>query len=225
MIVKTKGIVLSHFKYGETSIIARIFTEEYGYGSYIVSGIRSKKSKRSIGYFQPFSLLELVVYLKESRDLQRISDFKSYYPLYHIHSNFIKSVETMFITEVLIKLLQGEQHENRGLFSFLETSVKSLDVCTTGVQNFHIQFLLKLGPFIGFAIGDFNTLFSSINKIVPSMENDSLVGQLLEDPYGKEMGLSREGRNQLLDAILNFYIHHVHISKPKSLEVLRKVLE
>ena len=78
MIAKTKGIVLSYMKYGDNSIIARIFTEEYGYGSYIVNSIRSQKSKKSIGYFQPFSILELVLYVKETRDLQRISESVSY---------------------------------------------------------------------------------------------------------------------------------------------------
>ena len=58
------GIVLSYMRYGDTSIIARIFTEESGYGSYIVNSVRSQKSKKSIGYFQPFTILDMLLYVK-----------------------------------------------------------------------------------------------------------------------------------------------------------------
>ena len=43
MLEKTRGIVLSTVKYGETSIIAAIFTEQFGRQSYMINGIRSSK--------------------------------------------------------------------------------------------------------------------------------------------------------------------------------------
>ncbi len=50
MITKTRGLFLSHIKYGETSIICKIFTESLGLQSFIVNGIRKSKSK-NIGLF------------------------------------------------------------------------------------------------------------------------------------------------------------------------------
>ncbi|WP_436514714.1 DNA repair protein RecO [Ekhidna sp. To15] len=224
MIVKSKGIVLSYMKYGDTSIIARIFTEEGGYGSYIVNSIRSQKSKKSIGYFQPFTILEMVLYVKETRDLQRISEFKSHYPLHHIHRDLVKSSITLFLTEVFSKLLQSEQSPNQELYFFAEESIKSFDQLDSGVGNFHLQFLLKIGPFLGYAIDDIDTLFSSTDKLSPSNENHEILDTLMKEPYGSDIKMTRDSRNVMLDSILDYYQHHAHISKPKSLEVLRSIL-
>jgi DNA repair protein RecO (recombination protein O) len=225
MIVKTKGIVLSYMKYGDNSIIARIFTEDYGYGSYIVNSIRSQKSKKSIGYFQPFTILDLVLYIKDTRDLQRISEFKSHHPLHQIYQNLTKSTITLFLTEMLSKLLQSEQAPNETLYEFVEDAVITFDKLEIGVQDFHIQFLLKIGPFLGFGIDDFETLFTSIDKLVPTSEDDHLMEKLINEPFGFQTGFTRPARNQVLDAILNYYRHHAHIAKPKSLDVLRSVLD
>ncbi|MEM0939681.1 MAG: DNA repair protein RecO [Bacteroidota bacterium] len=224
MIVKSKGIVLNYIKYGDSSIIARIFTKRYGYGSYIVNSIRSPKSKKSIGYFQPFSILDLVLYVKESRDLQRISEFKNHIPFHNIHRDLTKSAITLFLTEIFSKLLQFEQAPNENLYSFAEASVVSFDRLATGVSNFHIQFLLKLGSYLGYEIEQAEHLFSSVNKLSPSVEGNVLLEKMLTDPYGYNYNLSRRSRNEMLEVILNFYQHHAHISRPKSLEVLRNVL-
>ncbi len=224
MIVKTKGIVLGYMKYGDTSIIARIFTEEGGYGSYIVNSIRSQKSKKSIGYFQPFTILDLVLYVKETRELQRISEFKSHFPLHHIHQDLVKSSITLFLTEVFSKLLQSEQSPNPELYSFAEESIKSFDQQTNGVGNFHLQFLLKLGPFLGYAIDDVDNIFSSTDRLTPSTENQEILDMLMKEPYGYETKMSRVTRNAMLDSILEYYQHHAHIAKPKSLDVLRSIL-
>ncbi len=224
MIVKSKGIVLSYIKYGDSSIIARIFTEKYGYGSYIVNSIRSQRSKKSIGYFQPFSILDLVLYLKDSRDLQRISEFKNHIALHNIHRNLIKSTITLFLTELFGKLLQHEQSANEDLYSFTEASIVTFDQLNTGIGNFHIQFLLKLGSYLGFELEEAENLFSSVDKLSPSAEGNLLLQQMLTDPYGSSYELNRTIRNEMLDSILNFYQHHAHISKPKSLEVLRSIL-
>ncbi len=224
MIVKSKGIVLSYMKYGDTSIIARIFTEDQGYGSYIVNSIRSQKSKKSIGYFQPFTILDLVLYVKETRDLQRISEFKSHHPLHHIHHDLTKSSITLFLTEVFSKLLQSEQSPNPELYNFAEESIKAFDTLEFRVENYHLQFLLKVGPYLGFAIDDIDNLFSSTDKLAPSHENHAIMDLLMNEPYGYEIKMTRENRANMLDTILEYYQHHAHISKPKSLAVLRSVL-
>ncbi len=224
MIRKTEGIVLNYIKYGDTSIITRIFTEELGYGSYIVNAVRSQRPKKNIGHFQPFSLIELVVYVKESRNLQRISELKGTCPLHHIHQDFIKTSITLFLTEVLSRLLESEQSAYQDLYYYTRKSVISLDNLQTGVENFHLQFLLKIAPFLGFAIDEFDTLFTSIDKLAPSGKESDMLQKLINEPYGLTMDINRAVRNQLLDAVLNYYKYHAHIPKPKSLDVLRSVL-
>ncbi|MEQ9468941.1 MAG: DNA repair protein RecO [Ekhidna sp.] len=224
MIAKSRGIVLSYMKYGDTSIIARVFTEEYGYGSYIVNSVRSQKSKKSIGHFQPFSLLDLVLYLKETRELQRISEFKSHHPLHYIHNDMTKSSVTLFLTEVFSKLLQSEQSANPDLYQFAEESIKAFDLLKKNIANFHLQFLLKVGPHLGYAIDDIENLFSSTGKLAPSNEEYHTMDLLMKEPFGTDILMSRTTRNSMLEIILNYYQHHAHISRPKSLEVLRSIL-
>ncbi len=224
MIIKSKGIVLSYMKYGDTSIISRIFTKERGYSSYIVNSIRSKNSKKSIGHFQPFSILDLVLYVKESRDLQRVSEFKNHHPLHHLHQDPMKGAVIMFLSEVFSKLIQTEQSPDQYLYAFLEDSIKVFDVLEKGVGNFHLQFLLKLGPYLGYAIDDIENLFNSTSRMIPSQEWQMHMDLLNKEPYGSDIRLSRASRNEMLDIILNYYQHHAHMNSPKSLEVLRSIL-
>ncbi len=224
MVVKSKGIVLSYIKYRDTSIIARIFTESHGYGSYIVNSVRSAKSKKSIGYFQPFCILDLELYFKDSRDLQRISEFRNHIPLHAIHSNFTKTTISLFLSEVFSKLLQHEQTANSMLYSFTEESIKAFDSLETGIGNFHIQFLLKLASYLGYEIEEATHLFSSTNRLVPSSDGHAILEKMLKDPYGTTYELNRTIRNEITESILHFYQHHAQISWPKSLEVVRSVL-
>ena len=224
MLVKTNGIVLNYIKYGDTSIIVRLFTESLGYGSYIVNGIRSQRSKKSIGHFQPFSLLELVIYSKENRELQRISEYKSEQPLFEIHQNFTKSSITLFLTEILTKLLQSEQSENADLYNYLKHSILAFEQLDEGVENFHLQFLLKIAAHLGFAIDEFETVFTSIDKLVPHKDGEHVIGQLISEPYGINLNINRDVRNEVLDLMLDYFKHHVNLSTPKSLQVLRSVL-
>ena len=43
---ESKAIVLNYIKHGETSIITKVFTREFGVQSFIVKGVRSKKSRK-----------------------------------------------------------------------------------------------------------------------------------------------------------------------------------
>lgn len=225
MVVKTNGIVLNYLKYGDSSIIARVFTEELGFGSYIVNSIRSANSKRSIGHFQPFSILELVLYVKETRELQRISDFKNHLALHEIHQNFKKSSITLFLTEILSRLLQSEQSPNSPLYKFLFDSIVAFDKLKEGTENFHLQFLLKIASHLGFAIDEVETIFTSIDKLVPHAEDEHILDKLILEPYGVSLETNRSIRNEMIDLILDYFEHHANLPRPKSLAVLRSVLD
>ncbi|MEM6643446.1 MAG: DNA repair protein RecO [Bacteroidota bacterium] len=224
MIAKSKGVVLGYLKYGETSIIARILTEQFGYQSFIVSGIRSQKSKKSIGAFQPFYVLDLVVYMKESRDLQRVSEFKTHIALHSLHTDMTKSSIALFLSEVFSKLMRQEPSSNTQLYGFVEDSVASFEELKTGVGNFHIQFLLKLAAYLGYEIERADSLFSSIDRLAPSSDGYALLEAMILEPYGTQFELNKQMRHQIIDSILHFYQHHAGISWPKSLQVLKSVL-
>ena len=108
MLYKTHGIVLRFVKYGETSIIATIYTEEFGLRSFIINGVRSSRSKGKIALFEPLSILDLVIYHKEGRNINRLAEVKCLDPLNDLRSNIIKSSMGMFIVEVLNKCIKEE---------------------------------------------------------------------------------------------------------------------
>jgi DNA repair protein RecO (recombination protein O) len=87
MLHKTKGIVIGFIKYGDTSIIAKVYTELYGMQTYIVNGVRSKSSKNKIALFQPLTILDMVVYHKENRDIHRLSEVKCHVIFHSIPFN------------------------------------------------------------------------------------------------------------------------------------------
>ena len=77
MLVTTEGIVLHFIRYGESSVIATIFTRDFGRQSYLVNAARSKKSQNKASLLQPLFLVDLVAYQKQTRELHRIKDLRS----------------------------------------------------------------------------------------------------------------------------------------------------
>ena len=77
MLHNTRGIVLNTIPYSDTSLIVKIYTEQFGLQSYIVSGARSKKGQRKANLLQPLSQLDLVVQHREKNTLQRIVEISS----------------------------------------------------------------------------------------------------------------------------------------------------
>ena len=65
-IIKTEAIVLNKINYGDTSMIASLYTKDHGKISAILKGGRSSKSK--IGaVVNPANYLEIVIYKKDTR--------------------------------------------------------------------------------------------------------------------------------------------------------------
>ncbi len=148
MIQKTKGIVLHYIKYGDTSIIAYIYTEVFGRQAFIVNGVRKKSSKIRLNQFQPLSVLELDVYYKPGRDIQRIKELRNSLLLQTVHDNIVKSSIALFIAEIMYKTLR-EIEPNKPLFDFIYNSIHILDRKTGGIENYHLVFLLLLSKYLG----------------------------------------------------------------------------
>lgn len=150
MLLKTKGVVLRSFKYGETSLITEVYTEAKGLKRYIISGVRKKKAKVSAGLFQVMSLVELVAYDREDKKLNRIKEIKPAHLYQRIPFDVVRSSVGLFLVELSQKCLR-QSEQNEALFDFLYQSFIWLDESPHSVANLHICFLLKLSDFMGFA--------------------------------------------------------------------------
>lgn len=227
MISKTRGVVIKYLKYKESSIIVQIFTEDYGLVSFMINGIRSPRSKRSIGYFQPFSLLELVVYIKPNREIQRLSEYKFFSPVHSIQQDIRKSSIALFLSEVLGKLLVHEpDDEHSHIFNFLATSIQALDLMSSEIENFHLHFLLKLMPYLGVGVSDGRGLIHSMELEMVEQDDQLLefISKILTTPMTDPIKSSGQIRFKALDLVLSYLQHHIaQFGEIKSLKILHQI--
>ncbi len=243
MIHKTKGIVLKTVKFGETSLVVTAFTEKFGLQSYMVNGIRmmSKKGSSKGAYFQPGSILDLVVYHNEFKNLQRIKEYNWAHLYNHIFQNVFKHAVAVYMIELLNKCLKQPEPNNE-LFYFIEDALLHLDGASkTVTANFPLFFSLHLAVFFGFRISD---EFSERQNYLDLQEGLFLNKQPQHAHYleGKEaeaiahilkimqpsdleeVKLNQELRRKILSALESYYALHVSdFGTMKTLPVLREI--
>ncbi|WP_194774907.1 DNA repair protein RecO [Pararhodonellum marinum] len=228
MLKKTRGIVINYIKFRETSIIVKIFTRDLGLKSYIVNGVRSSKTSSKISFFQPMSLLDLVVYDKEGASLNRISEVKLAHAFRLIPFDFYRSGVAMFMTEVLGKSLY-DHDSNEGLFDDLWDNILELDAPDVKLGIFPLAFLVSTSQQLGFGVDNADEFFLQVYedpKGSPyALSTKNALDELLRSRFQSVSGLSKTERNQLLDDMLRFYQMHLdRFGEIKSLGILRSMM-
>ena len=151
---KAHGIVLHTIKYGDTSVVAYILTDTYGRRNYLVQGVKSGKGKgNKAALLQPMFLLEFEGIPSHRSQMDRMKDVRLSHPLQHIPFDVRKSTISLFMAEVLYRLIK-EVEPNSPLFGFVRASVMALDQMEEGISNFHLWFLVQLSAFLGFYPGN-----------------------------------------------------------------------
>ncbi|MEQ8360899.1 MAG: DNA repair protein RecO [Cytophagales bacterium] len=219
MLHKTRGIVLGYISYKENSIIAKVYTEEFGLRSYIVNSVKSSKKGNKMAYFQSLSILEMVVYENQNKEIQRISELKLFLPFKSIPFHPFKIIIAMFLAELLIKCLK-EESANSAKFSFLVEQIALFDQIKEHIEDFHIDFMLKLSSFLGFAPNQLKD-FNSAGVLMDSRQS-KIVNNLIN--FNK-MPLNGADRFQLLELLIRYYQYHLdNFGAFKSVNVLREVV-
>ncbi len=241
MLIKTKGIIFRTLKYSETSIIADIYTEEKGLRTYIISGVRSKKAKVSASLLQLMSLVDMVVYHRDNKEMCRIKEIKSACVYQSIPFDVLRGAIGMFMIELVQKVIR-EREENVPLFEFLYDSFVYLDTSPHAVANLHLTFMLELTTFLGFVPNGkyesktpfFDLQEGIFTRTAPNhtyfLKEDicQLFSQFLHHHRHKshEIAINREQRKTLLNELITFYRFHVEGMKPLNAHViLQEVLD
>ncbi len=220
MLFKTSGVVFRLTKYGETSVIVNIFTSQFGLQSYIVNGVRSKSGKGRIALYQPLTLLDLVVYHKETGGIMRIKEVKCLYPYQNINTDVRKTTIALFIEELVTKSIK-EEAQSEELCDFLIRSLMQLDT-TDKPGNFHLLFLVKLSRYLGFQPQSAAEVLGG--RVMDYDEEDAL-NRILAAGYDSDIPITNQQRRNILEALLRFYSMHVeNFGQMKSLSVLREIL-
>lgn len=221
MLHKTRGIVFRFTKYGDSSIIVTIFTELFGLQTYIVNGVRSKSAKGKIALFQPLTLLDLVVYYKESASIKRIKEVRCLHQFQTLQSDVRKSSIGMFINEILNKTVKEENHAQE-VFDFLFTSLVFLDDQKKGYENFHLIFLIKLSRYLGFGAHEIDEV---LTRRITGVEEEALLKKLLTAEYQDTFIITTVHRRTLLEILIRFYTAHIDsLGEIRSVQVLKEVI-
>lgn len=239
MIEKTRGIVLHQIRYTDSGIVAWLYTRNYGRQSYMIKGIRNRKAGKHNVFFQPMSVLDLVVYYKDSRAMQTLKEFSVSYAPSDIYLNVKKSSVAIFLGEVLASVLK-EETPNEELFDFIERSIIYFDNSKEGYSNFHIAFLAGLSSYLGFEPGPrtagtdryFDMLNGSFVHLPPDHGNyageeiSEIIAAFFASSYENVGRIVLNGslRNDVLDVLVRYYsLHLPGLKKVRSLGVLKEV--
>jgi DNA repair protein RecO (recombination protein O) len=240
MLHKTRGIVFKTTDYGESSVIVQVFTEKFGLQSYMVNGAKKPKAKISRNMLQPLHLLDMIVYHKETGNVQRIKELKNSPPLLTIPYDVIKSSVAMFLNEVLYKAIK-QQSADEHLFDFVFSAIEWLDNQTDGLANFHLLFLIRLTRYLGFYpdryLAGEADYFDLKNGVFSKYKPDTVL--YLSPPHTQNftvllqstfetiavVKLTNDERRYLISKLLEYYALHIEgFGNIKSHEVLEEVL-
>jgi DNA repair protein RecO (recombination protein O) len=235
---KSTGIVFRSSKYSESSLILDIFTREKGMRSFIVSGVRSAKTKNKASLYRHLNILDLVAYDKDDK-LARIKECSIEYHYKNLSYDVVRSSIGLFILEVCKNAIR-EKEENLPLYDFIYDRLVLLDSDKSlNLGLYTIKFMLELSEYIGFMpINNFHsetTYFDLYNgkfidntneKYVASIEVSSAISMI--DHMAMEelhiLSYPKELRSQILDdMVIYFRLHIEQFRELKTLEVLRAI--
>ncbi|MGZ3765973.1 MAG: DNA repair protein RecO [Mucilaginibacter sp.] len=237
MLHKTRGIVFKLTDYGESSVIVQIFTEKFGLQSYIINAVKKPRAKISGNMLQPLHLLDMVVYHKNTGQVQRVAELKNSPVLQSIPYDVIKSCLVIFLNEVLYKAVR-QQSADESLFDFVFNAIESLDHQTEGVANFHLLFLTRLTRYLGFYPDLLQAdYFDMKNGVFSKYKPEGF--SYLSPPHTQNfynvlqcgfenmhlLKLSNDERRYLIQKLLEYYALHIEgFGNIRSREVLEEVL-
>jgi len=235
---KTQALVLHHIKYGDTSIILHAYTEAFGRVGFMIQGVRKKNSRMRIGLFQPLCILDMEMYYKEKRQLQKIKEARIAHHYQSIPHDYRKTSMALFLAELLYKTLQ-EEEPNAELFQFIVNHLQIFDLKKQGLANFHLYFMTHLTKYLGFFpqnnFGSSYTCFDSNkgqftpfkphhNHFLEKPESE-IFHTLLQHSGNQHQALAipKASRLKLLHALLDFYyIHNPGMGHINSFEILKE---
>ncbi len=240
MTLSTRGIVLRYYPYSESSIIVKIFTENFGLQSYIVKGLHARKSKTKIAIFQPLTLIEFVAYHKENKTLHYLKEPRVEYHYQSLSIDVNKRLILFFLAELLYKTMR-EEVSDKPLFQWMHNALTWFDLSDKNIRNFHLVFMIQLSRFLGFypkyeptekaIFFDMQEGRFCLNQPPhPQYISENAVDQLIElsactFENSNSINLKTDERRHLLDNLITYYqLHLPGFGEMKSVDVLKTII-
>ena len=215
MTTNTGLIVLHTTKFGENSIVLHTLSKEYGRRGFLVRGV-GKKSMTSL--FLPLTVLEADITESSKSKLYTARNLNAKYPLNGLRGNMFKNSMTLFMSEVLYRVVKEGGNE-QGLYEWCEKSIQLLDSIESDFSNFHIRFLLELAIVLGFS--------PEAQDLRPfTGDHFPIVERFIQGSFAESMliPLSGQVRNEIAEEILRYIEFHSESAvNVNSLKVLREL--
>ena len=147
---KIQGFVLQSIRYGDSSLVVKMFTRQAGLQTYMVKGVKGHSSRNPAAFFQPMTFLRFVQSGRpRPNGMAYLKDPELDYAFQSIPSELKKSAILIYLAELLSNTLT-QQEQNEELFQFVQQSVVWLDLVESQYANFPLYFTLELTRFLGF---------------------------------------------------------------------------
>ena len=215
MTTNTGLIVLHTTKFGENSLVVHTLSKDYGRRSFLVKGA-GKKAGMSL--FLPLNVLEADIVETSKSTLYTARNLVARYPLLGIRNDIFKNSMTMFMSEVLYRVVREGAYEE-GLFEWCEKNILLLDAVSIDFSNFHIRFLLELSVALGFS--------PEARDLVPFVgDHYPVIERFMTVPFAESMLIPLNGatRNEIAEEILRYIEFHSESAvNVASLKVLREL--
>lgn len=208
-------IVLHTTKFGETSLVVHTLSKVYGRRSFL---IRGAGKKATMTLMQPLTVLEADIIETSKSTLFTARNLSAKYPLLSIRGNIYKNSMTMFMSEVLYRIVKDGANE-AGLFEWCEKNILLLDAIENDFSNFHLRFLLELSVVLGFSpeAKDLSPFVGEHYPIVQAFMAENFADAML-------IPLNGQIRNEIAEGILRYIEFHSDSAlNVASLGVLREL--
>lgn len=236
MIVSTPGIVMHATKYGDTSLVVKIFTQQQGNQSFIIKNAFRKNNRFAASYFSPLAMMDISYDDHSKSSLKYLKDIAPHLPSNPLYYDPAKSSILLFYNEILYKLLM-DAGEDKVLFDFLQEEIGKVHEATANFAELPLRFLLRLSMVMGYAPEDnytpengyfsmqecrFQRFFMEDAGYLSAQQSEYLHLLLSQD---EAVPVTRGVRNALLKSLVTYFqMHNEQIRKIDSLEILSTVL-
>ena len=195
-------------------MVLHTLSKEYGRRGFVVRSL----NKKMLSMLLPMNILEVTVADSGKSGLLPVRNLMVSCPLMGIRSNLYKNTMTMFLSEVLYRVVK-EGTDEPGLYEWCEKQIMLLDAIETDFSNFHIRFLLELAIALGFS--------PKIDDLRPFLgDNQFIIEKFMSTSFAESMLMPLSGflRNEICEGVLRYLEYHSESTLTiNSLKVLREL--
>ena len=238
LIYHTRAIVLRTVKFGESSLIVDMFTEQKGHQTFVINSVRKANAVTHASLLQLLSLVDLVAYHQDHKKIHRIKEVRPDHVWQSIPFDMRKSSVITCLAEVCSKCITtSDPHPE--LFAFLREALIGYDQPDPFDRDFLIRFLVSLSHFLGFGMevptseveGRFFDLMEGhiihirpTHNYLMSMEDLHHLSSIMTEGLEGKADVPHDVRKRLVDQLITYYQLHVEsLREVHSLRILREL--